>query len=58
MKYLSEMTEEQTLVIYSGIRWGCSRPKDAPRVRHKRNGHPDYSSADDHIRMSALGVAS
>ena len=60
MKYLSEMTEEQTLVIYSGHPLGLfPSHKDAPRVV-VTNGMviPNYSSADDYIRMSALGVTS
>ncbi|MFT4704346.1 MAG: urocanate hydratase [Bradymonadia bacterium] len=58
MKYLSEMTEHQTLVIYSGHPLGLfpSHP-DAPRVV-VTNGMviPNYSSGDDYARMAALGV--
>ncbi len=60
MKYLSEMTEQQTLVMYSGHPLGLfpSHP-DAPRVV-VTNGMvvPNYSSGDDYTRMSALGVTS
>jgi len=60
MKYLSEMTEEQTLALYSGHPMGLfpSRP-DAPRVVIT-NGMviPNYSSRADYDRMSALGVTS
>jgi urocanate hydratase len=60
MKYLSEMTDEQTLVMYSGHPMGLfpSHP-DAPRVV-VTNGMviPNYSSGDDYTRMSALGVTS
>ena len=60
MKYLSEMTEEQTLVVYSGHPLGLfPSHKDAPRVV-VTNGMviPNYSSADDYTRMAALGVTS
>ncbi len=60
MKYLAEMTEEQTLALYSGHPMGLfpSHP-DAPRVV-VTNGMviPNYSSGDDYTRMSALGVTS
>jgi len=58
MKYLSEMTETQTLVMYSGHPLGLfpSHP-DAPRVV-VTNGMviPNHSSHDDYTRMSSLGV--
>ena len=60
MKYLSEMTEEQTLVLYSGHPLGLfPSHKDAPRVV-VTNGMvvPNYSSADDYTRMAAMGVTS
>jgi urocanate hydratase len=60
MKYLSEMTDEQTLVMYSGHPLGLfPSHKDAPRVV-VTNGMviPNYSSGDDYTRMSALGVTS
>ncbi|MBN2607950.1 MAG: urocanate hydratase [Candidatus Fermentibacteraceae bacterium] len=60
MKYLSEMTAEQTLVLYSGHPLGLfpSHP-DAPRVV-VTNGMvvPNYSSRKDYDRMAALGVTS
>jgi len=59
MKYLSEMTDEQTLVIYSGHPMGLfPSHKDAPRVV-VTNGMviPNYSSRDDYERMNALGVS-
>ncbi len=58
MKYLAEMTDEQTLVLYSGHPLGLfpSHP-EAPRVV-VTNGMviPNYSSPDDYERMNALGV--
>ncbi|MBK9274395.1 MAG: urocanate hydratase [Flavobacteriales bacterium] len=58
MKYLSEMTDEQTLVMYSGHPLGLfpSHP-DAPRVV-VTNGMmiPNYSKPDDWERFNALGV--
>lgn len=58
MKYLSEMTCEQTLVMYSGHPMGLfPSHKDAPRVVIT-NGMmiPNYSSLDDYDRYNALGV--
>jgi len=58
MKYLSEMTDEQTLVLYSGHPMGLyPSHKEAPRVV-VTNGMviPNYSSKDDYERMNALGV--
>lgn len=59
MRYLSEMTNEQTLVMYSGHPLGLfpSHP-DAPRVV-VTNGMviPNYSSQDDYERFNALGVS-
>ena len=59
MGYLSEMTEEQTLVMYSGHPLGLfpSHPA-APRVV-VTNGMviPNYSTSDDYERMNALGVS-
>ena len=58
MKYLSEMSNEQTLVMYSGHPVGLfpSHP-DAPRVV-VTNGMmiPNYSKPDDWERFNALGV--
>ena len=59
MKYLSEMTEDQTLVVYSGHPLGLfPSHKDAPRVVIT-NGMviPNYSKPDDWERMNALGVS-
>ncbi|HLW40127.1 MAG TPA: urocanate hydratase [Brumimicrobium sp.] len=58
MKYLSEMTDEQTLVMYSGHPMGLfPSHKDAPRVV-VTNGMmiPNYSSQDDWEKFNALGV--
>jgi len=58
MKYLSEMTEEQTLTIYSGHPMGLyPSHKDAPRVV-VTNGMmiPNYSKPDDWEKFNALGV--
>ena len=59
MQYLSEMTEEQTLVMYSGHPMGLfPSHKDAPRVV-VTNGMviPNYSKPNDWERMNALGVS-
>ena len=59
MKYLSEMTDNQTLVMYSGHPLGLfpSHP-NAPRVV-VTNGMviPNYSKPDDWERMNAMGVS-
>ncbi|RZJ30781.1 MAG: urocanate hydratase [Flavobacterium sp.] len=58
MKYLSEMTDEQTLTIYSGHPMGLfPSHKDAPRVV-VTNGMmiPNYSKPDDWEKFNALGV--
>lgn len=58
MKYLSEMTEEQTLTIYSGHPMGLyPSHADAPRVV-VTNGMmiPNYSKPDDWEKFNALGV--
>ncbi len=59
MKYLSQMTDSQTLVMYSGHPLGLfpSHP-DAPRVVVS-NGMviPNYSRPDDWERFNALGVS-
>jgi urocanate hydratase len=58
MKYLSEMTEEQTLVMYSGHPLGLfPSHTDAPRVV-VTNGMmiPNYSKPDDWEKFNALGV--
>ena len=59
MKYLSEMTDEQTLVIYSGHPLGLfPSQKDAPSVV-VTNGMviPNYSSQDHWEKFNALGVS-
>jgi len=59
MKYLSEMTDEQTLVMYSGHPLGLfPSHKGAPRVV-VTNGMviPNYSKPDDWERFNALGVS-
>jgi urocanate hydratase len=58
MKYLAEMTGEQTLVMYSGHPMGLfPSHKDAPRAVIT-NGMmiPNYSKPDDWERFNALGV--
>jgi urocanate hydratase len=58
MQYLAEMTDEQTLVMYSGHPMGLfPSHKDAPRVV-VTNGMmiPNYSKPDDWERFNALGV--
>lgn len=58
MKYLAEMTEEQTLIMYSGHPLGLfPSHKEAPRVV-VTNGMmvPNYSKPDDWERYNALGV--
>ena len=59
MKYLSEMTDEQTLVMYSGHPLGLfPSHRNAPRVV-VTNGMviPNYSKPDDWERDNALGVS-
>ncbi len=58
MKYLAEMTEEQTLVLYSGHPMGVfPSSKEAPRLVIT-NGMmiPNFSKPDDWERFNALGV--
>jgi len=58
MKYLSEMTDEQTLVMYSGHPMGLfPSHNEAPRVV-VTNGMmiPNYSKPDDWEKFNALGV--
>lgn len=58
MQYLSDMTDEQTLHVYSGHPMGLfPSSKDAPRVV-VTNGMmiPNYSKPDDWERYNALGV--
>lgn len=59
MKYLSEMTDEQTLVMYSGHPMGLfPSHANAPRVV-VTNGMviPNYSAPDDWEKFNALGVS-
>ena len=59
MQYLTEMTDEQTLTIYSGHPMGLyPSHKDAPRVV-VTNGMviPNYSKPDDWEKFNALGVS-
>ena len=59
MQYLSEMTDEQTLTMYSGHPMGLfPSHKEAPRVV-VTNGMviPNYSTPDDWEKMNALGVS-
>ncbi len=59
MKYLAEMTDEQTLALYSGHPMGLfPSHKGAPRVV-VTNGMviPNYSSQDDWEKFNALGVS-
>ena len=58
MKYLSEMNDEQTLVMYSGHPLGLfPSNSSAPRVV-VTNGMmiPNYSTADEYERLNAMGV--
>ena len=60
MRYLSEMTDEQTLVLYSGHPLGLfPSHADAPRVV-LTNGMviPEHSTPDEFERLNALGVTS
>lgn len=59
MKYLSEMTNDQTLTMYSGHPMGLfPSHKEAPRVV-VTNGMviPNYSKPDDWEKFNALGVS-
>ncbi len=59
MQYLSQMTDTQTLVMYSGHPMGLfPSHKDAPRAV-VTNGMviPNYSKPDDWERLNALGVS-
>ncbi|MGB1660278.1 MAG: urocanate hydratase, partial [Candidatus Poseidoniaceae archaeon] len=58
MKYLSDMTDEQTLVMYSGHPLGLfPSHNDAPRVV-VTNGMmiPNYSTTEDYERLNSIGV--
>jgi urocanate hydratase len=59
MQYLAAMTDEQTLVLYSGHPVGLfPSSMEAPRVV-VTNGMviPNYSSQDDYERFNALGIS-
>ena len=59
MQYLANMTDEQTLAMYSGLPMGLfPSHKDAPRVI-VTNGMviPNYSKQDDWERFNAMGVS-
>ncbi len=59
MQYLATMTDDQTLVMYSGHPMGLfPSHKDAPRCV-VTNGMviPNYSGRDDYERFNALGVS-
>jgi len=59
MKYLAEMTDEQTLVLYSGHPMGLfPSHKEAPRVV-VTNGMmiPNYSSKEEYEKYNTLGVS-
>jgi urocanate hydratase len=60
MKYLAEMTDEQTLVLYSGHPVGLfPSHADAPRVVVTCGMViPHYSRTEDYERLAALGVTS
>ena len=59
MKYLCEMTDDQTLVMYSGPVGLVSVSSRCTRVV-VTNGMviPNHSSQEDYERMNALGVTS
>jgi urocanate hydratase len=58
MKYLSEMTEDQNLTMYSGHPMGLfPSHKEAPRVVCNGMVIPNYSQPDDWEKMNALGVS-
>ena len=60
MKYLAEMTDEQTLILYSGHPLGLFPSHlDAPRVVVSCGMVvPNYSQPEDYERLAALGVTS
>uniref|UniRef100_A0AAQ5X5K3 Urocanate hydratase n=1 Tax=Amphiprion ocellaris TaxID=80972 RepID=A0AAQ5X5K3_AMPOC len=59
MHYLSEMTEEQTLVMYSGHPMGLfpSLPSSPRAIITNGMVIPNYSSRDQYEKMFALGVS-
>ena len=60
MRYLSEMTDEQTLVLYSGHPLGLfpSHPESPRLVVTCGMVVPSHSTPDDYERLAALGVTS
>ncbi|MBN2054150.1 urocanate hydratase, partial [bacterium] len=60
MQYLSEMTDEQTLVLYSGHPMGLfPSSRTAPRlVVTCGQMVPNHSGPEDYLRYSAMGVTS
>ena len=58
MHYLSTMSDEQTLVMYSGHPMGLfpSRPENPRMIITNGMVVPNYSSREDYDRMFALGV--
>lgn len=60
MRYLAEMTDAQTLVLYSGHPLGLfpSHPRAPRLVLTCGMVVPNYSSPDDYERLAALGVTS
>jgi urocanate hydratase len=60
MRYLAEMTDAQTLVLYSGHPLGLfpSHPRAPRLVLTCGMVVPNYSSSDDYERLAALGVTS
>ncbi len=59
MRYLSQMTDEQTLVLYSGHPMGLfpSRPESPRAIVTNGMVIPNYSTQDSYERMNALGVS-
>ena len=55
-RIFANMTDEQTLVIYSGHPMAYFFNKNAPRVSDKRNDDSNYSKQDDWEKYNALGV--
>ena len=58
MHYLSTMSDEQTLVMYSGHPMGLfpSTPENPRMIITNGMVVPNYSSRQDYDRMFALGV--
>ena len=57
MKYLSEMNDEQTLVMYLGILWVCFiSQRSAKSCGHQWHDDPKLFKPDDWEKFNALGV--